>query len=113
MTAAADDGAPARPEERKAADRLDIARAAVDRVSRQGVTRPRECRSQRRSASRTHGVAYFPPRELRTTALSSASTRSPPRMRQWRPGEPLQEALAPGMSAGAVLPGRTWAPCCG
>ncbi|MEW1868599.1 TetR/AcrR family transcriptional regulator [Streptomyces caelestis] len=100
-------GRPPLTEERKAAVRLDIARAAVDLFIAQGVTATTgEQIAEAVGVSARTVWRYFPTKESCVRPLfSSGIDTIATTLRQWRPGEPLQEALDQVWSAGAVLPG--------
>ncbi|KOT42700.1 TetR family transcriptional regulator [Streptomyces caelestis] len=100
-------GRPPLTEERKAAVRLDIARAAVDLFIAQGVTATTgEQIAEAVGVSARTVWRYFPTKESCVRPLfSSGIDTIATTLRQWRPGEPLQEALDQVWSTGAVLPG--------
>ncbi|KOV35620.1 TetR/AcrR family transcriptional regulator [Streptomyces sp. XY152] len=100
-------GRPPLTEERKAAVRLEIARAAVDLFIAQGVAATTgEQIAEAVGVSARTVWRYFPTKESCVRPLfSSGIDTIATTLRQWRPGEPLQEALDQVWSAGAVLPG--------
>lgn len=109
-------GRPPLTEERKAAVRLEIARAAVDLFVAQGVAA-----TTGEQIGRTVGISartlwrYFPTKESCVRPLLSAGIDTIAAMlRQWSPGRPLQEAFdhlldtdtdpaLPGRDVGALL----------
>ncbi|MGC9501766.1 TetR/AcrR family transcriptional regulator [Streptomyces sp. WG7] len=100
-------GRPPLTEERKAAIRLGIARAAVDLFIAQGVAATTgEQIGQAVGISARTVWRYFPTKEscvgpLFTSGIDAIATA----LRQWRPGQPLQEAFDHLWTADAVLPG--------
>ena len=100
-------GRPPLTEERKAAIRLEIARAAVDLFIAQGVAA-----TTGEQIGRAVGVSartvwrYFPTKEscvrpLFSTGIDTIATA----LRQWRPGRPLEEAFDHLWATAEVLPG--------
>ncbi|MEV3974355.1 TetR family transcriptional regulator [Streptomyces sp. NPDC050698] len=100
-------GRPPLTEERKASIRLEIARAAIDLFIAQGVAATTgEQIGQAVGVSSRTVWRYFPTKEscvrpLFSTGVDTIATA----LRQWRPGRPLQEALAPLWSTDAALAG--------
>ncbi|MGC2997930.1 TetR/AcrR family transcriptional regulator [Streptomyces sp. G35A] len=100
-------GRPPLTEERKAAIRLEIARAAVDLFIAQGVAA-----TTGEQIGRAVGVSartvwrYFPTKESCVRPLfSSGIDTIATTLRQWRPGESLQEAFDHVWTTDTVLPG--------
>ncbi|MCH5671911.1 TetR/AcrR family transcriptional regulator [Streptomyces gilvus] len=90
-------GRPPLTEERKAEIRLEIARAAVDLFVIQGVTA-----TTGEQIARAVGVSartvwrYFPSKEACVRPLFTAGIDLlAARLREWRPGRPLEEIFAP------------------
>jgi AcrR family transcriptional regulator len=100
-------GRPPLTEERKAAIRMEIARAAVDLFIAQGVAATTgEQIGQAVGVSARTVWRYFPTKEscvrpLFSTGIETIATT----LRQWRPGRPLQEAFDHLWTTEAVLPG--------
>ncbi|GHH93654.1 TetR/AcrR family transcriptional regulator [Streptomyces capillispiralis] len=100
-------GRPPLTEERKAAVRLEIARAAVGLFIAQGVAATTgEQIGQAVGVSARTVWRYFPTKEscvrpLFSTGIDTVAAA----LRQWRPGRPLQEAFDHVWTADAGLPG--------
>ncbi|WP_217249886.1 TetR/AcrR family transcriptional regulator [Streptomyces sp. AC602_WCS936] len=100
-------GRPPLTEERKAAIRLEIARAAVDLFVAQGVAATTgEQIGQAVGVSARTVWRYFPSKEscvrpLFSTGIDTIATA----LRQWRPGRPLEEAFDHVWARDAALPG--------
>lgn len=95
-------GRPRLTERRKAEIRLEIARAAVELFATQGVTA-----TTGEQIGRAVGVSsrtvwrYFPSKESCVTPLFTAGIdKIAARLREWPPGRPLGEALAPVLGTG-------------
>ncbi|MEV7016012.1 helix-turn-helix domain-containing protein [Streptomyces sp. NPDC093991] len=100
-------GRPPLTEERKAAIRLEIARAAVDLFIAQGVAATTgEQIGQAVGVSARTVWRYFPTKESCVRPLfSSGIDTIAAALRQWRPDEPLQGAFDQVWTGDAVLPG--------
>ncbi|WP_309063944.1 TetR/AcrR family transcriptional regulator [Streptomyces sp.] len=100
-------GRPPLTEERKAAIRLEIARAAVDLFIAQGVAATTgEQIGQAVGVSARTVWRYFPTKESCVRPLfSSGIDTIAAALRQWRPDEPLQEAFDHIWTTDALLPG--------
>ncbi|MDT0614601.1 TetR/AcrR family transcriptional regulator [Streptomyces lancefieldiae] len=100
-------GRPPLTEERKAAIRLEIARAAVDLFVAQGVDATTgEQIGQAVGVSARTVWRYFPTKEscvrpLFSTGVDAIATA----LREWRPGRPLQDAFDHLWATDAALPG--------
>jgi AcrR family transcriptional regulator len=100
-------GRPPLTEQRKAAIRLEIARAAIDLFITQGVAATTgEQIGQAVGISARTVWRYFPTKEacvrpLFSTGVDTITTA----LRQWRPGRPLQEAFDPLWATDAALAG--------
>ncbi|AZS89104.1 TetR family transcriptional regulator [Streptomyces griseoviridis] len=93
-------GRPPLTEERKAEIRLDIARAAVDLFVNQGVTATTgEQIGQAVGISARTVWRYFPSKEACVRPLFTAGIDLlADRLRQWGPGEPLDEIFTPALT---------------
>ncbi|MEV6166903.1 TetR/AcrR family transcriptional regulator [Streptomyces sp. NPDC051954] len=105
-------GRPPLTEERKAEIRLEIAQAAVDLFVEQGVAATTgEEIGQAVGVSARTVWRYFPSKESCVSPLFSAGIdRIADLLREWRPGQPLDEAFAPELATGHHLvagPART------
>ncbi|MEZ3179452.1 TetR/AcrR family transcriptional regulator [Streptomyces pimonensis] len=100
-------GRPPLTEERKAAFRLEVARAAVDLFIAQGVAATTgEQIGQAVGVSARTVWRYFPTKESCVRPLfSSGIDTIATTLRQWRPGESLQEAFGHVWNTDTVLPG--------
>ncbi|MFI7389459.1 TetR/AcrR family transcriptional regulator [Streptomyces tendae] len=100
-------GRPPLTEERKAAIRLEIARAAVDLFVAQGVAATTgEQIGQAVGVSARTVWRYFPTKESCVRPLFSTGIDTiAAALRQWRPGAPLQEAFDHLWTTAEVLPG--------
>ncbi|MGI3224233.1 TetR/AcrR family transcriptional regulator [Streptomyces sp. GTA36] len=100
-------GRPPLTEERKTAFRLEIARAAVDLFVTQGVAATTgEQIGQAVGVSARTVWRYFPTKESCVRPLFSTGIDTiAAALRQWRPGQPLQEALDQVWAAEATPPG--------
>ncbi|OVZ99607.1 TetR family transcriptional regulator [Streptomyces sp. CS113] len=100
-------GRPPLTEERKAAIRLEIARAAVDLFVAQGVAATTgEQIGQAVGVSARTVWRYFPTKESCVRPLFSTGIDTiAAALRQWRPGDPLQEAFDHLWTTAEVLPG--------
>lgn len=106
-------GRPPLTEERKAAIRLEIARAAVDLFIAQGVAATTgEQIGQAVGVSARTVWRYFPTKEscvrpLFSTGVDTIATA----LRQWRPGQPSKRPLTLCGSRTRLSPDQTSAPC--
>ncbi|MFE0807491.1 TetR/AcrR family transcriptional regulator [Streptomyces sp. NPDC058794] len=100
-------GRPPLTEERKAAVRLEIARAAVDLFVAQGVAATTgEQIGQAVGVSARTVWRYFPTKESCVRPLFSTGIDTiAAALRQWRPGRPLDEAFDHVWARDAALPG--------
>ncbi|SFY48234.1 TetR/AcrR family transcriptional regulator [Streptomyces sp. F-1] len=100
-------GRPPLTEERKAAIRLEIARAAVDLFVAQGVAATTgEQIGQAVGVSARTVWRYFPTKESCVRPLFSTGIDAiADALRQWRPHRPLQEAFDRLWTGDALLPG--------
>jgi AcrR family transcriptional regulator len=98
-------GRPPLTEERKAEIRLEIARAAVDLFVTQGVAATTgEQIAQAVGVSARTVWRYFPSKEACVRPLFTAGIDLlAARLREWRPGQPLEEIFAPEYTAGLQL----------
>jgi AcrR family transcriptional regulator len=98
-------GRPPLTEERKAEIRLEIARTAVDLFVTQGVAATTgEQIAQAVGVSARTVWRYFPSKEACVRPLFTAGIDMlAGRLRQWRPGQPLEELFAPERTTGLQL----------